>query len=63
MKIEAEFKTIQTNQFSMILRACQIVARIDIAAIKQSIYGNGLSVNRSIMTPDKQPKKMKYGIM
>lgn len=63
MKIENEFKTIQINQFSKILRACQIVASIDIAAIVQSIYGNGLSVNKSIITPDKQPKKIKYGVM
>ena len=60
MNIDAEFKTIQIYQLSKILRACQIVARIDIAAIMQSIYGNGLSVYKSIIAPTKHPKKRNY---
>ena len=63
MNIDTEFKTIQIYQFSKILRACQIVARIDIAAIIQSIYGNGLSVYESIIAPNKHPKERKYRVI
>ena len=63
MNMDVEFKTIQIYQLSKILRACQIVARIDIAAIMQSIYGNGLSVYKSIIAPTKHPKKRKYRVI
>ena len=63
MNMDVEFKTIQIYQFSKILRACQIVARIDITAIMQSRYGNGLSVCKSIITPNKHPKERKYRVI